>query len=181
VRHAEPADYIIKVLDSWWDGRHMSDMLPKLFFEHFRPTRFVAECNDNILGFIVGFVSQTSSDEAYIHFVGVHPDFRKGGLGRTLYGRFFNATSKLGCRVVRCVTSPVNRAPISFHQRMGFVVEPGSKLWTAFQCLKIMTEWVRTVYCSRNAKRAQQGTPGDILWGWHRKSGGTSAQSAAGS
>ena len=26
----------------------MSDMLPKLFFEHFRPTRFVAECNDNI-------------------------------------------------------------------------------------------------------------------------------------
>ena len=129
LRHAEASDFlsIITVLDGWWGGRHMSDMLPKLFFVHFRPTSFVAECNGNIVGFIVGFVSQTSSDEAYIHFVGVHPDFRKGGLGRTLYERFFNATSKLGCRVVRCVTSTFNRASISFHQRMGFVVEPGNK------------------------------------------------------
>jgi len=105
----------------------MSDMLPKLFFEHFRPTRFVAECNDNILGFIVRFVSQTSSDEAYIHFVGVHPDFRKGGLGRSLYERFFEVTSELGCQVVHCVTSPVNKASISFHQRMGFLTESGNK------------------------------------------------------
>ena len=105
----------------------MSDMLPKLFLAHFRPTSFVAECDGNIVGFIVGFVSQTSSEEAYIHFVGVHPDFRKGGLGRTLYERFFEVTSKLGCRVVRCVTSPVNKSSISFHQCMGFVVERGDK------------------------------------------------------
>lgn len=129
LRHAETSDYlsIITILDSWWGGRHMSDMLPKLFFAHFRPTSFVAECDGNIVGFIVGFVSQTSSEEAYIHFVGVHPDFRKGGLGRTLYERFFEVTSKLGCRVVRCVTSPVNKSSISFHQRMGFVVEAGDK------------------------------------------------------
>jgi GNAT superfamily N-acetyltransferase len=105
----------------------MSDMLPKLFFTHFRPTSFVAECEGNIVGFIVGFVSQTSSAEAYIHFVGVSPDFRKGGLGRTLYEKFFEVTSKLGCQVVRCVTSPVNKSSISFHQRMGFVAEPGDK------------------------------------------------------
>lgn len=129
LRHAEASDYlsVITVLDGWWGGRHMSDMLPKLFFVHFRPTSFVAECNGNIVGFIVGFVSQTSSGEAYIHFVGVHPDFRRDGVGRVLYERFFEVTSKLGCRVVRCVTSPVNKASISFHQRLGFVVESGSK------------------------------------------------------
>ena len=63
LRHAEASDFlsIITVLDSWWGGRHMSDMLPRLFFVHFRPTSFVAECNGNIVGFIVGFVSFLSA------------------------------------------------------------------------------------------------------------------------
>ena len=102
-------------------------MLPKLFFVHFRQTSFVAEQGENIVGFLVGFVSQTFSNEAYIHFVGVHPDFRKKGLGRALYERFFDSTKKRGCNVVRCVTSPVNKGSVSFHLRMGFYIEPGLK------------------------------------------------------
>ncbi|MGA7144734.1 MAG: GNAT family N-acetyltransferase [Desulfobacterales bacterium] len=129
MRHLEPADYpyIISVIDDWWGGRRMADMLPKLFFVHFRQTSFVAEQGENILGFIVGFVSQTFSSEAYIHFAGVHPDFRKKGLGCALYERFFDSTKKLGCNVVRCVTSSVNKGSVSFHLRMGFSIEPGSK------------------------------------------------------
>ena len=129
IRHLEPSDfpYIISVINDWWGGRRMADMLPKLFFVHFRQTSFVAEQGENIIGFLVGFVSQTFSNEAYIHFVGVHPDFRKKGLGRALYEQFFDSTKKLGCNVVRCVTSPVNKGSISFHLRMGFYFEPGSK------------------------------------------------------
>jgi len=79
IRHAEPSDYqpIIAVVDDWWGGRRMADMLPKLFFVHFQPTSFVAEHNGRIVGFVIGFVSQTFPEEAYIHFVGVHPEFRK--------------------------------------------------------------------------------------------------------
>ncbi len=42
---SEPSDYepILSVLNDWWGGRNMSDMLPKLFFVHFRETSFVAE------------------------------------------------------------------------------------------------------------------------------------------
>lgn len=45
IRHAEASDYgsIIAVLNDWWDGRSMADMLPKVFFVHFRDTSFVAE------------------------------------------------------------------------------------------------------------------------------------------
>ncbi|MFH0799376.1 MAG: GNAT family N-acetyltransferase [Pseudomonadota bacterium] len=129
IRHAEPSDYqpIIAVLNDWWGGRQMSDMLPKLFFVHFKPTSFVAEHNGRIVGFVVGFVSQTFPEEAYIHFVGVHPEFRKNGLARTLYEQFFAAVEKLGCRTVRCVTSPVNKDSISFHRRMGFSIEDSDK------------------------------------------------------
>ena len=126
IRPIEPSDYpsIISVVNEWWGGRNMADMLPKFFFIHFRQTSFVAEHDGNIVGFLVGFVSQTFGNEAYIHFAGVHPEFRKKGLGCALYERFFEAAKKVGCSVVRCVTSPINKGSVSFHLRLGFSTEP---------------------------------------------------------
>src|SRR3984957_811122 len=109
IRHAEPADYlpVMAVIDEWWGGRQMAAMLPKLFFVHFRDTSLVAEDEDGALaGFLCGFRSQTFADEAYVHFVGVSPEVRGGGLGRELYERFFAAVAPR--TVVRAVTSPVN-------------------------------------------------------------------------
>jgi predicted GNAT superfamily acetyltransferase len=57
--------------------------------------------------------------------VGVHPGERGNGLGRQLYERFFAAVRARDCRLVRAVTSPINRNSIRFHQRMGFDIEPG--------------------------------------------------------
>ena len=103
----------------------MRGMLPRLFFSHFQPTSFVAEDAGELRGFLIGFLSQTYADEAYIHFVGVHPAARSSGLGRQLYERFFAVVREHGRRTVRCVTAPVNTASIAFHQRMGFAIEPG--------------------------------------------------------
>jgi len=103
----------------------MSDMLPRLFFAHFNGTSFLAEKDRIIAGFLVGFISQSHPDTAYIHFVGIHPDFRKQGLGRILYERFFAIVRQKGCRCVRCVTSIINRNSIAFHTAMGFQTVPG--------------------------------------------------------
>jgi ribosomal protein S18 acetylase RimI-like enzyme len=126
MRNVQPTDYepVIRVLNLWWDGRDMTDMLPRLFFAHFQGTSFVAEHQGKIVGFIIGFVSQTLQHDAYVHFVGVAPDFRRNGLGRLLYDQFFLTVTKLGCTVVRCVTSPVNRSSVAFHLRLGFSTEP---------------------------------------------------------
>ncbi|MFZ5502956.1 MAG: GNAT family N-acetyltransferase [Pseudomonadota bacterium] len=130
IRHLEQSDYpfIISVVNEWWGGRNMADMLPKLFFVHFRQTSFVAERDGKIVGFLVGFVSQTFHNEAYIHFAGVHPEFRKKGLGCALYEQFFEVVKGLGCSVVRCITSPVNKESVSFHLRMSFSMEPSEKI-----------------------------------------------------
>jgi ribosomal protein S18 acetylase RimI-like enzyme len=127
IRNAEPRDFyfVTSVIDAWWGGRKMRDMLPKLFFVHFHDTSFIAHADGEIVGFLNGFFSQTFADEAYIHFVGVHPDYRKHGVARLLYETFFAAARAKGKTFVRCVTSPANKTSIAFHQRMGFEIEPG--------------------------------------------------------
>jgi ribosomal protein S18 acetylase RimI-like enzyme len=122
LRHAEPDDHarVIVRIENWW-GRPIADMLPRLFFVHFRDTSFVAEEDGRLAGFLCGFRSQTHADEAYVHFVGVDPAFRGRGVGRLLYDRFFEAVRPR--TVVRCVTSPVNERSVAFHAALGFEVE----------------------------------------------------------
>ena len=115
-------EYVIPRLDHWWGGRKMSVLLPRLFFEHFSPTTAIAVDADThgIVGFVCGFVSQTDPSTAYIHFVGVDPEARGAGIGRTLYEWFFARAIESGCTRVKGVTSPLNGGSRSFHAAMGF-------------------------------------------------------------
>lgn len=128
VRNAQSRDYprVIAVINDWWGGRAMADMLPKLFFDHFGDTSFVAETDGELAGFLVGFISQAKPEEAYVHFIGVNPQLRQSGLAQRLYHQFFDVVRARGCRLVRCVTSPVNKASILFHTRIGFQIDPGN-------------------------------------------------------
>ncbi|MGW0485203.1 N-acetyltransferase family protein [Nonomuraea sp. NPDC003214] len=125
IRSAVPGDYdaIAAVVDEWW-GRPILPVLPRLFLDHFHRTSFVAEGPAGLAGFLVGLVSPSLPGEAYIHFVGVSPRERAAGLGRRLYGRFFDLAREHGCHVVRAITSPANTASIAFHRRLGFAVSP---------------------------------------------------------
>lgn len=95
IRSVKGSDYyaISPLINEWWGGRQMSDMLPKLFFDHFTNTSFIAEKEGNIVGFLIGILSQSQPDEAYIHFVGVHPEYRENDIGRQLYNQFFRCRS----------------------------------------------------------------------------------------
>jgi ribosomal protein S18 acetylase RimI-like enzyme len=129
VRLVKGSDYYIlsPLINEWWNGRQMSDLLPKLFFDHFKNTSFIVEEEGEIIGFLIGFLSQSYSNEAYIHFVGIHPQHRGKGIGRHLYNQFFDVIKQNGRNIVRCVTSPVNKASIAYHTKMGFEIEQGNK------------------------------------------------------
>ena len=108
----------------WWGGREMAPILPRLFFLHFEGTSFVADDDEGELaGFVCGFLSQTDPEEAYIHFVGVSPERRGHGVGRTLYERFFTEARAQGRSLIRCVTSPGNEDSVAFHKALGFEVD----------------------------------------------------------
>jgi ribosomal protein S18 acetylase RimI-like enzyme len=125
IRSIEERDHqtVLGVVDEWWGGRSMSGLLPRLFFAHFQSTSFAVEEDGQLIAFLIGFVSQTDPRQAYIHFVGIHPEHRKRGIGRQLYQRFFDTVRALGCDTVRCITAPINSGSIAFHTSMGFAVE----------------------------------------------------------
>jgi predicted GNAT superfamily acetyltransferase len=129
LRNAQASDHerVIAVVDAWW-GRNVADMLPKLFFKHFENTSFIAEQHGQLTGFLIGFLSQSRTNEAYIHFVGVHPEQRKHGLARTLYERFFEVARDASRSTVGCVTSPYNQRSIAFHRALGFEIVPGDSI-----------------------------------------------------
>ncbi|MET7288012.1 GNAT family N-acetyltransferase [Streptomyces sp. NPDC005573] len=123
VRPAVPGDYdrIIAVADEWWE-RPISSVLPRLYLDHFHRTSLIAEDEDGLAGFLVGLLSPSAPDAAYIHFAGVSPSRRGAGLGRRLYHRFFDLAAAEGRARVAAVTSPQNRRSIAFHTAMGFTV-----------------------------------------------------------
>lgn len=129
IRQLQPSDHpkIVEAIPSWWGGRDLAYMVPKLFADHFHNTSFVVEAEEgHFIGFLVGFLSQSHPSDAYIHFVGTHPDYRKLGIGQALYSRFFALCQASNRTRVRCCTSPVNRGSIEFHKRMGFQITPGT-------------------------------------------------------
>jgi ribosomal protein S18 acetylase RimI-like enzyme len=123
VRRARPSDYdaIIAVVDEWW-GRQISGALPRLFLDHFFLTSAVVESSGVMVAFLVAFLSPSQPEEAYIHFVGVHPEHRHGGLARSLYEAFLAYAAESGRTRVTAVTAASNTGSIAFHERMGFRV-----------------------------------------------------------
>lgn len=124
IRRARPGDRgaVLTATRDWW-GRAEVPELPRILFEHFTTTAFVAEAEGALVGFVLGFVSQTYPGEAHVQAVAVRPDRRRDELGRALYECFVAAAGDQYCSVV-CAAVPVDDpAALAFHCALGFTVE----------------------------------------------------------
>jgi ribosomal protein S18 acetylase RimI-like enzyme len=119
---------VLAVLEKWWGGlkgeagaKERALLLPRLYFQHFTTTSYLVEGDGGqMAAFLVGFLSQTDAETAYVHFVGVDPALHGQGIGRALYRAFFALARSHGRRYVHCITSPGNTASQAFHARLGF-------------------------------------------------------------
>jgi ribosomal protein S18 acetylase RimI-like enzyme len=128
LRRPVEADHprVVAVVDEWWGGRRLHDLLPRLWFQHFTGTSWIAETEDGRLaGFLVGFVSPDDPSLGYVHMIATNPNARKRGLGRQLYEAFFADVGGRGVRTVRAITWPGNRVSLGFHRAIGFRIADG--------------------------------------------------------
>lgn len=103
-----------------------------IFTKFFQNTVFVAEKLENgnkkAVGFLIGFISQSNSDESYIHLLCVDPKFRGRKIASNLIKKFCDTVSQNGCTKVFLITKPINQRAIIFYQKSGFRMCNGGKI-----------------------------------------------------
>lgn len=115
-------DHIVQVIDRWWGGP-TSALAHPLFFYELGSLARVVESDGVLVGFLFGFVAETTPRTGYVHLVGIHPDFRRRGVGKVLYQAFEEDCRGLGCTLLKAVTTSGNEGSIAFHRATGWTVE----------------------------------------------------------
>jgi ribosomal protein S18 acetylase RimI-like enzyme len=115
-------DQIVQIIDRWSGGPTSTLVHPLLFYELGR-FALVVERDAQLVGFLFGFVTTGTSPVGYIHLLGIHPDFRRRGIGRRLYTKFEEDTRTVVCATLKAMTTPGNESAVAFHRALGFSVE----------------------------------------------------------
>ncbi|BBP90496.1 hypothetical protein BsIDN1_41140 [Bacillus safensis] len=147
IRQVKLSDFyaVTSVIQSWWGEAEICAQNCQSYFSNiFSKQVLLLLKKGELIGFLVGFLSQSHSDEAYIHFVGVHPDHRKLKIGKILYQAFYEAAEKEGRTTIKAITAPVNKVSIAYHTKLGFQIEKGDKTVDGISVFQITTAFMKT-------------------------------------
>jgi GNAT superfamily N-acetyltransferase len=120
-RKITKADYdeIVQVIDRWWGGP-ISTFAHPIFFYELGDNALIVEHEGRLVGFLLGFIAFKAPKTGYVHLVGIHPDFRRQGVGRLLYEQFTDRCRSLGCERMKAITTTGNEGSIQFHEALGW-------------------------------------------------------------
>lgn len=112
-------DHIIQIIDRWW-GRPVSALAHPLFFYELGALARVVEHDGILVGFLLGFVAPGPPKTGYVHLVGVHPDYRRRGVGKVLYQTFEEECRAQACVRLKSVANTANDPSLAFHRALGW-------------------------------------------------------------
>src|SRR5262249_24183687 len=114
-------DHIVQVIDRWWGGP-TSALAHPLFFYELGSLARVVEHDGILVGFLFGFIAPGPPKTGYVHLVGIHPDYRRRGVGKVLHQTFEEDCRSAGCRRLKAITTIGNDGSIAFHRATGWNV-----------------------------------------------------------
>ncbi len=115
-------DEIVQVIDRWWGGP-IGTFAHPIFYYELGDNALVVEEHGLSVGFLLGFIAPKNPKTGYVHLVGIHPDYRRRGVGRLLYEQFTERCAGLGCVRMKAITAQGNEGSLRFHQALGWTVE----------------------------------------------------------
>ncbi len=108
------------VADQWF-GHPVGLTLHRLFFDQLGPHGvWIARQDGAPAAFLLGLVSESEPDLAYVHMHAVDPDLRGRGVGRDLYRAFGERAAEQGCTRIQALAAPHREGSIAFHRSLGF-------------------------------------------------------------
>lgn len=114
-------DTIVAVLDRWWGGPSGERAHPVFFYE-LGTHALIAEEEGELVGFLLGFLTDSSPRSGYVHLVGIHPSHRRRSVGKTLYVQFAERAKAAGATRIKAITTVGNEGSVRFHEALGFTV-----------------------------------------------------------
>jgi GNAT superfamily N-acetyltransferase len=110
---------IVEVIDRWWGGP-ISTFAHPIFFYELGEHALIVEEGSQMSGFLLGFITHEPVRTGYVHLVGIHPDFRRRGVGRLLYKAFTEKCRTAGCQRMKAITTLGNDGSRAFHLALGW-------------------------------------------------------------
>lgn len=109
---------IVRVIDHWWGGPTSALAHPIFFYELGR-LACVVEDQGELVGFLLGFRCP-DAPVGYVHLVGIHPRYRRRGVGRMLYAAFEADCRRERCLSLKAITTLGNEGSVRFHAALGW-------------------------------------------------------------
>ncbi|MSO44959.1 MAG: GNAT family N-acetyltransferase [Thermoleophilia bacterium] len=112
---------VARAVATEWFGHPVGLTLHRLFFDQLGPQGvWLARHDGSPAGFLLGIISQSEPDLAYVHMHVVDPVLRGQGVGSTLYRVFAALAVGAGCTRIRALAAPHREGSIQFHRALGF-------------------------------------------------------------
>ncbi|MBN2192574.1 MAG: GNAT family N-acetyltransferase [Polyangiaceae bacterium] len=114
-------NHIVQLIDRWWGGPTTALAHPIMFYELGSLAR-VVEHEGAMVGFLLGFIAPGPPKTGYVHLVGIHPDFRRRGVGKMLYETFEEDCREAACARLKSIGTTGNEGSIAFHKANGYSI-----------------------------------------------------------
>jgi L-2,4-diaminobutyric acid acetyltransferase len=93
----------------------------KILLRYFGNSCFVAEFNNDIVGFVMGFRSQVDQNKFFLWQIGVFSKYREKEVGKKLLNQIEKVAKNLGCNIIELTVDPENLPPTRFFEKNGYL------------------------------------------------------------
>jgi len=97
-----------------------SEHFYKIIIRYFGNSCFIAEFDNNIVGFIMGFSSQVNKKKFFVWQIGIFSKYRGKEVGKKLLDKIEMAAKELDCKIMELTVDPKNIPSYRFFEKNGY-------------------------------------------------------------
>jgi L-2,4-diaminobutyric acid acetyltransferase len=112
---------IYKFISNCKPLENYSEHFYKIMLRYFGNSCFIAEFNNDVVGFVMGFRSQVDQNKFFLWQIGVFSKYREKEVGKKLINEIEKAARSLGCKSVELTVDPENMPSTRFFEKNGYL------------------------------------------------------------